>query len=228
MSLSIVVPTLNEGRNLKELIKRLDRTLRGKSYEILIIDKFSADNTKSIVQKLTRIYPVKFYQVSYDLSNSVIYGFKKSQGKIIVIMDGDLSHPPEFLPKFLARIEKEGCDLVVGTRRKAGGRVEDWPFHRRLVSRLGEIMARPLVGKCTDPMSGFFVIRRSVIEGIKLSPIGYKILIEILVKGKYKKYDEVPYVFKNRKRGSSKLNTREFLRYLMHLARLYLYFLGIR
>lgn len=221
--ISIIVPTLNEGKNLKELIEKIGNVFNSvNDYEILIVDKFSQDNTKQLFKELSAAYPVKLFQRNLDLSNSVVYGISKARGEIIGVIDGDLSHPPERIPDFIAAIKEKACDLVIGTR-KHGGVVQNWPLHRKIISRLGELIARPLARGCSDPMSGFFFFQRSVIRGIQLQPIGYKILLEILTRGRYQNYYELPYVFRNRKQGSSKLNVKEYLKYLRHVMRLYLY-----
>jgi dolichol-phosphate mannosyltransferase len=221
--ISIVVPTLNEGKNIEELVTKVARVMEDKTYEMIIVDKCSQDGTGSIIEHLRgQQYPLVLFQAALDLSKSVLLGFSHAKGDDIGVMDGDLSHPPERIPDFIRKIEQDGYDLVVGTRKK-GGHVEQWPLHRKLVSRLGEMIARPLIGDCSDPMSGFFFLKRKVIQGAVLEPVGYKILLEILVKGHYTKYGELPYVFRNRERGKSKLNMKEYLRYLSHLGRLYRY-----
>lgn len=227
--ISIIIPTWNEGENIKELAERLNKVLKNKDYEVIIVDNLSNDDTRKICLKLAKNnLPLKLFSKQLDLANAVLFGFKSAKGDIICVMDGDLSHPPEVVVKLLNKLEGENCDLVVATRRKQGGKVENWPIHRKLISRLGEIIAKPLVKHCSDPLSGFFMMRRSVIDKVNLNPLGYKILLEILVKGKYKNYSELPYTFENRKRGSSKLNAKEYLKYFRHLARLYLYIIKIK
>lgn len=213
---SIIIPAYNEAENIPSLIKRLFKVLNQEKPAVTIVDKDSSDGTQEAVQKLSEKFTVKLIVDTRSLSEAVVRGFKQSQGDILLVMDADLSHPPEKIPELLEKLEE--ADLVVGKRRK----VENWPAHRKLVSYGASFLARPLTS-VSDPMSGFFALRKEVIENVELNPIGYKILLEILVKGRYKKIAEVPYVFQNRERGESKLNLKEYWSYLRHLFRLYKY-----
>jgi dolichol-phosphate mannosyltransferase len=142
--------------------------------------------------------------------------------RLIAVMDADLQHPPELLPKLLERA-KEGYDIVIASRYVKGGGVEGWSLWRRLISRGATLLAHALfleTRKVKDPLSGFFLFRREVVEGIRLNPIGYKLLLEVLMKGEYDKVAEVPYVFKMRRRGKSKLDLREILNYALFLLKL--------
>ena len=120
-------------------------------------------------------------------------------------------------------IEQEGYDVAVGSRYTNGGGIEGWSKKRLLISKLAVLLAKPLLKGVKDPMSGFFFLKRSVIEGVKLNPTGYKLGLEILVKGNYRKLKEIPFSFKKRKNGASKLNNSEILSYLRLLSGLYLY-----
>ena len=141
-------------------------------------------------------------------------------GDAVVVMDADLSHPPEKISEMVERITKGGADMVIGSRYVEGGHVENWPFRRRLMSKSATLLARGLT-KVKDPMSGFFAIKREVVEGVELNPIGYKIALEILVKGKVSKVEEVPITFADRKAGKSKLGASVTLKYIDHCISLY-------
>ncbi len=154
------------------------------------------------------------------LSSAVLEGFAAASGDILVVMDADLSHPPEKIPEMVTQITEGRADMVVGSRHVPGGSIEDWPIHRRLLSKAATLLARPLT-KVKDPMSGFFALKRSVIEGVELDPVGYKIGLEILVKGRHTKVVEVPIRFANRKAGQSKLGGAVMLRYIDHVTTLY-------
>lgn len=220
--ISIIIPTLNEEKNLKDLIKKISHIMRHKNekFEIIIVDKFSNDNTARTIEKLKKIYNIKFFQKNLDLSNAVLYGIKRAKGEIIGVMDADFSHPPEKIPEFIDKIKIKNFDIVIGKRIK----VEKWEFHRKLISKLGEILARAIVN-ISDPMSGFFFFKKEKIKKnlYNFSPIGYKILLEILVKSDFEKIGEIEYVFKNRERGKSKLNLKEYLKFLYHISKLYAY-----
>ena len=133
----------------------------------------------------------------------------------MLVMDADLSHPPEAIPRLAAAIE-DGADLAVGSRYVKGGGTEDWPLKRRVVSRAACLMGNVLV-PIRDCTSGFFAIRKSALEGVKLNPIGFKIGFEVMARAHYRKAVEVPYVFRDRELGKSKFGRREILQYLVQL-----------
>jgi dolichol-phosphate mannosyltransferase len=146
------------------------------------------------------------------------------------VIDADLQHPPEAIPALLKAV-REGADIAVASRYIKGGGIEGWSTRRRTISRAAKIPAVLFLSrarKIKDPLSGFFLFRKSVIEGVTLSPTGYKILLEVLVKGNPARVVEVPYVFRERERGESNLTTREQVNYLRHLSRLAWYDGGVK
>ncbi len=149
------------------------------------------------------------------LASAVIAGFAAAKGDVLVVMDADLSHPPEVVPALLDAIAG-GADLAVGSRYMKGGGTMDWPVMRRIVSRVACLMGNVLV-PIRDATSGFFAIRRAVIDGVKLNPIGFKIGFEVMARGRYKKAVEVPYTFRDRELGKSKFGQREVLQYIVQL-----------
>jgi len=223
--LSIIVPTYNEAENVRELIERVEASLKGLDFEVIVVDDSSPDGTAEIAEELGKIYGnVKVVKRprKMGLASAVLDGMKAAKHELIAVMDADLQHPPELLPKLLEKA-REGYDIVVASRYVEGGGIEEWGFWRRLISRGATLLAHTLLPRTRgvkDPMSGFFVFRRGVVEGIELNPIGYKLLLEVLVKGRYEKVIEVPYVFKVRKRGKSKLGLKDILEYVMFLAKL--------
>jgi len=149
------------------------------------------------------------------LASAVVAGFAAAKGDVLLVMDADLSHPPEVAPK-LADAIASGADLAVGSRYVAGGGVMDWPMKRQVVSRVACLMGQVLV-PVRDSTSGFFALRRSVIDGVTLNPIGFKIGFEVMARGTYKKVVEVPYTFRDRELGSSKFGQREVVQYVQQL-----------
>jgi len=227
--ISVVVPTFNEGKNIPILVERIAKALKKERYEIIVVDDNSPDGTYRIALSLKKKYPVKaiLRKIEKGLSSAVLRGFEEAKGEILGVIDADLQHPPEKIPELIAEVRR-GAELVIGSRLVKGGGVELWPWYRKAVSLGARVIALPLT-RVKDTMSGFFFMKRKVIEGVRLNPIGYKILLEILVKGRYKIVREIPYIFMNRSFGTSKLSTRVYIHYLRHLARLYRYkFLGIR
>ncbi len=222
--ISIIVPTYNERENLEELFERIARALEGREFEIIVVDDDSPDKTWKKAEELAKKYPVKVIRRTNKrgLSSAVIRGFKEANSEILVVMDADLQHPPEVIPKLIEAIE-EGVDVAIASRYVKGGKVENWYWWRKLISK-GAIMigrvALPRIRNIKDPVSGFFALRRKVIEDVELNPVGFKILLEILIKGKYERVAEVPFIFGIRKAGESKLTRRQVFNYLKHLYRL--------
>jgi dolichol-phosphate mannosyltransferase len=214
-----VIPTYNERDNLQELVARIESSCSasGIESEIVIVDDSSPDGTGAYADELARDHRMKVVHRTgkLGLSSAVLEGFKVASGDILAVMDADLSHPPEKIPEMASKIGSGEAEIVFGSRYVQGGSVENWPLHRRIISKGATMFARGLT-KIKDPMSGFFMLKRSVIDGANLNPVGYKIGLEILVKGKYSKVIEVPIHFANRKAGKSKLGAGEMLKYIDH------------
>lgn len=221
-----MIPTYNERGNLKELVERINSACSGGGIEpeVVIVDDNSPDGTGEYAEQLADSFRMKVVhrKGKLGLSSAVLEGFAAATASVLVVMDADLSHPPERIPEMVAKIESGEADVVIGSRYVKGGSVEDWPLTRRIISKGATLLARWLT-KVKDPMSGFFALKRSVIDGVSLNPVGYKIGLEILVKGKYSKAAEVPIRFANRKAGESKLKGSEYLKYIDHVIMLYEY-----
>jgi dolichol-phosphate mannosyltransferase len=215
--LSVVVPTYNEAGSVPILADRLHAALGAREWELVIVDDGSPDGTANIAEALAPRIPVRVVRRAgkAGLASAVVAGFDAARGDVLLVMDADLSHPPEVVPALADAIAK-GADLAVGSRYVAGGGVMDWPLQRRVVSRVACLMGNALV-PVRDATSGFFALRRSVIEGVKLNPIGFKIGFEVIARGRYKKVIEVPYTFRDRELGASKFGRREILHYVQQL-----------
>ena len=222
MQLAVLVPTYMEAKTLPKLIERLEEVLRDIDFEVIVIDDNSPDGTADIAEALFG----KFGNIrvirrpgKLGLGSAVVDGLVAARAKLIAVMDADLQHPPEVLPKVLEKL-RSGCDVVVASRYVKGGGVEGLSLWRRILSRGATVLAHislPRAGCVADPLSGYFAFKRDVVHGIKLNPVGYKVLLEVLAKGRYTKVCEVPYKFQRRAEGRSKLGTLEVLRYLKHL-----------
>ena len=225
-TVSIIVPTYKESANLRPLIERIFAATepRGINAELIIVDDDSRDGTVEIVQQLEGQHPVRLIVRTQErgLSSAVLAGFAESRGDLLVVLDADLQHPPEAIPDLLERLDQNNCDFVLATRYAGGGAIDqEWPWSRKLASRLASLLARPLT-PLSDPMSGYFALPKTTWERAeRLSPIGYKIALELFVKARCQKPAEVPITFETRQAGSSKASAVEFVRYLRHLARLY-------
>lgn len=224
--ISLIIPTVNEAENLPVLVQQIDQALHGRDYEILIIDDNSRDNTPQVCRELSQTYPLELIvrqQPKDGLSGAVLHGISHARGEYLVVMDADLQHPPHKLPELLAPLEKGQAEFVLGSRHVPGGSVgEKWGIIRKLISRVATVLARPFAGKVRDPMSGFFALKRQTFDRAqRLTPLGYKIGLELICKCRVKNVVEVPIHFAERARGQSKLTIREQFRYLEHLSRLY-------
>lgn len=224
---SIIVPTYCEADNLPELTMRIFAALREAklSAEMIVVDDDSPDETLIVCRDLSQRYPLQLIVRKNErgLSSAVIHGLEVAQGRALVVMDADLSHPPEQIPPLVASLEHR--QFAIGSRYMSGGETEDrWGAARRWLSRSATWLARPLTS-ASDPMSGFFALSRESYRNVadKLTPVGYKIGLELMVKLGCRDVGEVPIFFEQRKRGVSKLTLREELRYLRHLTRLYGY-----
>lgn len=227
--LSLVIPTFNESQNLEALVTQivtlLDRVLAG-DYELIVVDDDSPDGTWLKALELTQSFPmlqVMRRQGERGLSSAVIRGWQVARGDILGVIDADLQHPPEVVQGLLEGIQA-GADLAVGSRHVEGGGVSEWSLLRRFLSRgaqvLGLILVPRVVGRVSDPMSGYFLVRRSAIAGPLLNPAGYKILLEVLGRGRIGKITEVGYVFQERTEGESKVTWQQYVDYIRHLVRL--------
>ncbi len=223
---SVIVPTLREVENVRLLLERFCR-LREQTegvFEVLIVDDNSGDGTAEAVAATG--YPWARCIVRTEnpgLSASVLEGFAEATHPILVCMDCDLSHPPERIPELVWQLQR-GDRFALGSRYVRGATTdESWGFFRWLNSKVATLLARPLT-KVRDPMSGFFALRREDFERVQdLNPVGYKIALEILVKGRFGEVGEVPIHFADRVHGESKLTFRQQLLYLRHLRNLYLH-----
>ncbi len=222
----MVIPTYNERENLEELIIRINNALKGFKYEVVVVDDNSPDGTAELAEELSRRYPIKVVRRpgKLGLASAVLDGVRACSGGLIVVMDADLQHPPELIPKMVYEA-LNGYDLVIASRYVEGGTISGWGIHRRLISRVAILLAKLLIPRARgvkDPISGYFLFRREVVSSVMndLSPRGFKILLELLVKGRYSKVAEVPYEFRVRLRGRSKLGLGELIDYVVSLINL--------
>ncbi len=227
MDLTVIIPTYNEAMNVPILIERIYRVFREYSLEgeLIIVDDDSPDRTWEVAQQLKSVYNNLEVLRRFEkrgLSSAVLDGMQLARGNIIGVMDADLSHPPEKIPELVKPIISGDSDLVIGSRYVEGGDIQNWPLRRMFSSKLATLSARGLTN-IKDPMSGFFFFRKEVIEGVELSPKGFKIGLEILIKGRYKNPIEVPILFIDRKYEASKLSSGVILEYFSQILELYVY-----
>lgn len=228
--LAIVVPTYCEVDNVRPLLDLLRQALDGvvPEYRVIFVDDHSPDGTAAAVKRcVAEGFPAELVvrRTKRDLATAVMRGFDAApDAEYLACMDADLSHPADALPAMLELLgSDQETDIVIGSRYVKGGRTEaGWGWLNRINSLAATALARPLTG-VQDPMSGFFVMRGPVYRSAaRLDPVGYKILLELLVKGDYRAVKEWPITFGKRAHGTSKLNLAERIKFLRHLRRLYL------
>lgn len=227
MEISIIIPTLNERENIKELIERIQKTLNNIEFEIIFVDDGSNDGTIDIINEIRKKYKnivLLERKKRLGLGSAFMDGLKIAKGKYIVLMDADLQHPPELLIELYNRI-KEGYDLVIASRYVKGGKIEGWNVYRKFISSFAILLSHlmlPETKNIKDTMSGYFIIKRNLLEKFNVTdPYEYKVLLDILVKVNPKKVLEIPYTFSSRKHGKSKLNKRVLFSYINQIIKLF-------
>jgi dolichol-phosphate mannosyltransferase len=229
-AVSLIVPTRNEAGNVSELLVRLGRLPAGVLREVIFVDDSDDDTPAAIAYLAGSVdFPVAVVHREAGLrtgglSGAVVEGFRRAGGEWLAVMDADLQHPPEVLGDMFATGESAGADIVCATRNVSGGGRDGLGAARDVISKSFAAFARRAFPRrlrgVSDPMSGFFLVRRSALDPEALNPTGFKILLEILVRTPGLRRAEVGYEFAPRHAGDSKASLREGVTYLRHLARL--------
>jgi len=219
MKVSLVIPTYNERNNLPLLLNELFDTIsacKDIDLEVIIVDDNSPDGTGLMAKEMAKIYPVKVVhrKSKLGLGSAVMEGFALSDRDYLGVMDGDLSHDPSIMPTLISSLKD--YDISIGSRFQKSSHINNWRLDRKIISNLGVCLAK-LFTKVSDPLSGYFFLHRRVIDGMSLTSSGYKILLEILVKGHYSKIKEIPFIFRNREVGSSKLYWKEYILFIKQI-----------
>lgn len=223
-SVGVVVPTYREVENIPRLVKRLQavREEKGLDLDLVLVDDDSRDGSEELVRSMNLPWVrMVVRRADRGLSQAVLEGLRRSRHDVLVVMDADLSHPPEKIPELLGALAA-GADFALASRFVDGGSTDDdWGLYRRVNSRVASLLARPLTA-LKDPMSRFFALRRETFEaGHGLNPVGYKIGLELLVKCRCTRIVEIPFHFSDRRFGKSKLSLAEQVKYVRHIRRLY-------
>jgi dolichol-phosphate mannosyltransferase len=227
--ISIVFPTYNEARSIQEVLRRASAALRKaeEDHELIVVDDASPDRTADLAEALANEIPVRVLRRPgrQGLATAVVDGWSIARGDVLGVMDADLQHPPDVLTRLVSALRNQSVDVAIATRSgPGGGSAADWRWMRRLTSWTARHLAACVLPRTladlSDPMSGMFLVCARALQGVRLEPTGYKILLEVLGKAHYRELVEVPFVFQARTLGSSKLGMRESTQYLAHLARL--------
>ena len=224
LALSVVIPTYNEREGIEDTIKKITDTFQqaGINGEVIVVDDDSPDKTWKFCQSIQDGYPLQVIRRTGErgLSSAVIRGWQDARGKILGVMDADGSHDERALPAMVKALENNEIQLAVGSRYVPGGDTPGWPWIRRFISKFAVSLALP-VSSLKDATAGFCLFRREVIDGVKLDPVGWKIVLEVFVKGNYRDFREFPITFRDREKGQSKLGNKAVLNYLEHLLKLW-------
>ena len=228
---SIIIPTYNESQNILTVLKSVrDNLPKNLTAQTIVVDDNSPDGTGRIVEDyLKTVKEIANYTIDVihrtakrGLSSAILNGIQHATGDTIVVMDSDLSHPPHVIPRLIEALKQYQCDLVVASRYIKGGKIHGWGLKRKVMSKLATVIAKKGLGvKPKDPMSGFFVFRKNILREINFDAIGYKILLEILVKKDGLNVREIPYTFEDRTMGSSKLTFSVVSDYVKSVWKLY-------
>jgi dolichol-phosphate mannosyltransferase len=225
-ALALVVPTYNERDRLPELVRAIFAAYDagGIDGELVIVDDNSPDGTGAVADDLARTFPITVLHRAgkLGLGTAVVEGFAAANAEIVGVIDADLSHPPELVPRMLSVLHDEKADLVIGSRYIPGGGTSNWESSRVLMSKFACLMARGLT-PVRDATSGFFLMYRDRARGVTISAGGFKICLELLIRSEPTTVVEVPYVFKGRTVGESKMNLKEATGYLAQLKDLHAY-----
>jgi dolichol-phosphate mannosyltransferase len=230
LRLSIVVPTKNEAENIEPLLGRIERVMNGTPIEVVFVDD-SSDSTPQRIREAGDKFPFNISLIARSLGcqkgglgGAVVEGLRAAQGQWVCIMDADLQHPPELIPQLLAQAARTGADVVLGSRMAEGGSTESLGRFRRVISRVLAVISQALFPRrlqnVSDPMSGFFLIRREAVDVGRLRPDGFKILVEILIRFPDLRVSEIGFRFGSRHAGRSKAGLREGFRLFRHFLRL--------
>lgn len=211
-SLSVIIPTYNESKNISILLERLKTALAGLSYELIVVDDNSPDRTWEVVERIAledeRVQVIRRFD-ERGLSSAVLTGMSAARGKALAVMDADLQHDEGILPDLARAILQENYDAAIGSRAAEGGDYGEWSKARLLMSRAAALAARIMLPiRISDPMSGYFVISREVYHDTadEINPRGFKILLEFVGRARGLKIKEIGYSFRNRLYGETKLS----------------------
>ena len=231
--ISIIIPTYNESQNIVKILKSIKENLPTNIIsQTIVVDDNSPDGTGKIVEEYLKDFKkiadhtieIIHRKAKDGLGSAILKGIQQASGDTIVVMDCDFSHPPQIIPKLIESIKKYQYDIAVASRYIKGGKINGWSIKRKIMSKFATLIAKKGLGiDAKDPMSGFFAFKKNILNGLNIDAIGYKILLEILVKTKNVTIKEIPYTFQDREFGSSKLSIKTILDYFKSVLKLYRY-----
>lgn len=231
LSLSVVVPTRNESGNVYPLLQRIQGAVADVKLEVIFVDD-STDNTPSVIEEASKQFPFPVKVIARPperrngLGKAVVEGLEAATSEFVCVMDGDLQHPPEVIPQLLDQAMRTNSGLVAASRLTKGGGTEGLSLYRKFVSYglafVSGIVFPKRLRQISDPLTGFFLLRRDAVSTERLQPEGFKILLEILVRSPHLSVSEIPFEFGKRHAGESKANSHEVVLLFKQMLRLYL------
>jgi dolichol-phosphate mannosyltransferase len=222
--ISVVLPTMNESENIREVVSGVFGSCRDFHIEVIVVDDGSTDGTIEIVEEMARGLDIKLISRGrrMGISSALLDGFESAKGKVLGAMDADLSHPPETIPRLVRPILDGDADMTIGSRYRGEGGTVNWPRSRWLISKAATFLVRPLTG-ASDPMSGLFFMRNDILKGEELSRRGWKLCLDILVRTRPERVVEIPYTFRDRRGGSTKMGPGTIMDFMINVLDLYVH-----
>ena len=228
VDISVVIPTYNEANTIAEVIEQISLSFKdsGASLEFIVVDDSSTDDTVKAAESLKDRCNVKVIVRKNErgLATAVLRGFREASGRLFAVIDGDMQHPPEVIARLFNGLTGHNADMAVASRKVAGGGTSDWEYHRAVISAAATVIAKlclPVtLRKVRDATTGCFMFKRECVDLSKLSPLGFKIFLEVLARGKFGKIVEVPYIFNQRSKGVSKMTFKQDALFILHLMKI--------
>ena len=228
VNISVVIPTYNEAKTIADLIEQISESFKGENaaLEFIVVDDNSTDETVKAAESLKEKCDVKVIVRKNErgLATAVIRGWHEASGRLLAVIDGDMQHPPDVILHLFNDLNEHNADMAVASRKVAGGGTSDWEYHRVVISAVATVIAKLFLPvtllKVRDATTGCFMFKKECVDLSKLSPLGFKIFLEVMARGKFKKTVEVPYVFNQRSKGESKMTLKQNGLFIYHLLKI--------
>jgi len=228
VDISVVIPTYNEEKTIAEVIEQISLSFKDSDTELefIVVDDSSTDDTVKAAEAVKDKCNVKVIVRKNErgLASAVLRGWLEASGRLLAVIDGDMQHPPDVIPRLFHGLTEHNADMAVASRKVAGGGTSNWEYHRVVISAAATIIAKLCLPvtllNVRDATTGCFMFKRECVDLSKLSPLGFKIFLEVLARGKFGKTVEVPYIFNQRSKGVSKMTFKQDALFILHLLKI--------